>query len=269
LYESRYGLSFRPYGETLSGDRFVSLPSREQAVRRLLYGLDQGAGAVLLVGLPGVGKSVVARRVLEWSGGEGIHLTFPAVPGGELLGLIASEFGLLGSATEPAASAKALALLRRHLAARREAGTRVLLVVDDAQTIDDPSAFESLRLLLNVSSGDGPDLGLLLVGGPEILLRISPALADRIGYRCVIHPLTEAETEEYLVERAEAAGADRPLFTAEALRLLARAGEGQPRRLNRLADLSLLLASCQGMVSVDERIVRLAAHDLGLADQAA
>jgi type II secretory pathway predicted ATPase ExeA len=70
------------------------------------------------------------------------------------------------------------------------------------------------------------------------------------------------------VGRLAAAGADSPLFTPEALSALHRAASGLPRRLNRLADLALLIAYARDLPRVEEPTIAIAArefHPDGLA----
>jgi type II secretory pathway predicted ATPase ExeA len=134
-------------------------------------------------------------------------------------------------------------------------------VVDEAQLIEDPATFDALRGLLNFASTGPPDLSLLLVGGPEVLLRLPAGLSDRLTARCLLGPLTEAESASYVLGRLAAVGAREPIFSAESLASLHRAAEGLPRRLNRLADLALLVAYAEGLHRPDARAVVAATRE--------
>src|SRR5690606_11699314 len=107
--------------------------------------------------------------------------------------------------------------------------------------------------LLNFTTDGLPDLALLLVGGPEVLLRLPFALLDRLASRCVIGPLTPMESSDYLLGRLAAAGAEDPraMLAEEATASLHRAGDGLPRRLNRLADLALLVSYARDLSRPD------------------
>jgi type II secretory pathway predicted ATPase ExeA len=144
-----------------------------------------------------------------------------------------------------------------------------LLIVDEAQLIRDPEAFEALRSLLNFASGGPPDLSLLLVGTAELLLHLPPGLSDRLTARCLLGPFTEAESSSFVLGRLAAAGAAGPLFSAEALTALHRGADGLPRRLNLLADLSLLIAYAEGHPQADARTVAIAAREFPLDGLAA
>ncbi|WZO98880.1 AAA family ATPase [Isosphaeraceae bacterium EP7] len=260
MYESHFGLSGRPFGEKQGPDAWVSLPSRDAVLRRLRYGLEHAQGPVLLFGPPGSGKTAVARRLAVALGWPAAHVVFPALPAADWLSTLADE--LTGFAHGPAAPAASLRRLRSHLEAAASRGDRPLLVVDEAQLIEDPAAFESLRLLLNFATLGPPDLALVLVGTADVLDRLPPGLADRLTARALLGPLCESEARSYLAGRLRAAGSEVSLFDVEATRALWIAADGLPRRLNLMADMALLIAYAEGLAAPDAACVEAAALEL-------
>ncbi len=262
MYESHFGLTHRPFGETVDPSAFVSLASRDAVVRRLRYGLEHGQGPGLLFGAPGSGKTLVARVLAREIGGSYAHLSFPMMPTADLLSYLAEELGGEPTGSRNPTVASSLRRVREILAASASQGVPTLLVVDEAHLIEDRATFETLRALLNFATLGPPDLMLLLVGAPELLLELPHGLADRLTARCLLGPLTESEAGTYIHGRLAAVGAKAPLFSSETVAALLLASDGLPRRLNRLADLALLIAYAEGLARPNLRAVSIAEREL-------
>ncbi len=261
MYEEHFGLRPRPFGDSPGGPHDVDLPSRAVVRRRLRYGLEQGGGPALLVGPPGTGKTLLARALgAELGATRTVHLTFPVMPAADLVAWLADELGLPGSGDSTGWNGS-IRRLRAGLAAAVGRGEQPFLIVDEAHLIEDQATFEALRLVLNFATQGPPDLALLLVGAPETVANLPPALTDRLAARSFLGSLTLTESSSYILGRLRVAGACRPLFDPPALVELHGAAEGSPRRLNRLADLALLIAYAEGRELVEQGTVRAAARE--------
>jgi MSHA biogenesis protein MshM len=260
VYESHFGLLERPYGETVNPSAYVPLPSHNAVLRRLRYALVHDGGPAILFGPPGSGKTLLAHRLSSQLPVHPVHLTFPALPPADLLAYLVHEF------TDVVLTSTSMHVSLRHLrdqfALLVQKRSYPFLIIDDAHLITEVTTFDTLRLLQNFASNGRPDLRMLFVGGAETLLELPAGLTDRLSAHCLLGALSEEESFAYITGRSAASGGRYPLFSEQALSALHRAADGLPRRLNRLADLALLIAYSKGLPLVDDAIINIAAHDL-------
>ena len=108
---------------------------------------------------------------------------------------------------------------------------------------------------------------LLLVGQTELRRRLGMAvhesLRQRLVVRCHLGGLGRDEIDAYLLHRLRLAGAVGPLFDENAVEALALASGGLPRRIDRIAHLSLHAAALGKRRSVSAENVETAAKEAG------
>jgi septal ring-binding cell division protein DamX len=106
----------------------------------------------------------------------------------------------------------------------------------------------------------------VLFGQPELDVNLSEAhirqLRERITHSFHLEPLGTKDIGEYLILRLRAAGYHGPhLFSAAAIKKLSAAAEGLARRVNILADKSLLAAYADNVYQVTPKHVKAAIQD--------
>src|SRR5262249_44532153 len=123
---------------------------------------------------------------------------------------------------------------------------------------------DTLRLLTNLEGVGKPALTLILVGQPQLLpaLERMPALEARLGVKCLLRPFNLEETVSYVNHRLTAAGATHEIFTSEALSTLYQLTGGNPRRINRLCDLALLIGYAEEQVRINAHQIEAVSEEL-------
>jgi type II secretory pathway predicted ATPase ExeA len=258
LYVSFYGLAEQPFSVT-PDPRFLFLtPSHREALAQLRYGVQERKGFVLLTGEVGTGKTTLLRTLLARldSKTDAAFVTNSTLPFDQMLDYALADFGATRSGDS---RAQKLIALNSFLTERERSGRNAVLIIDEAQNLS-AQTLEQLRLLSNFETTKDKLLQIVLAGQPELRTKLeSPALRQlkqRIGLRCVITPLTLDQVEEYITHHLLVAGGDSQLFTAAAIRQIARYSGGVPRVVNIVCDHSLLFGYANRMSQIDADIVR-------------
>ena len=228
-----------------------------EGLARILFGITQIGGVVLVTGEIGCGKTMLATSLTSMMRDDGLRVARVSNPprtGAALLG------DLLEASGGPAAgrtAARRAADLRTHLA---DGGGRFALLVDEAQRLD-RRALDELRLLTN--PGDAPGAPVVLLGQPELLPKIAamPQVDQRVAVRHHLRGMDPAEVKEYVDHRTRVAGAERPLFSNRAIEAIHIESRGIPRLVNMTCASALFIAAIRGETKVTEDTVRDVAED--------
>lgn len=268
MYEAYWQLERRPFESSSDPAFYYPCEAHQGALLKLRYAIENGRGAALLTGAPGVGKSVVVhtlRRQMGEAFEPFVHLVFPQMPPDELLAYLADELSPPGREAATIPSVKdSVRRIERALVRNSERGGHAIIVVDEAHLIADRNAWEALRLLQNFQSETGPHLTLILAGQPALLplFERMPQWEERLGVKCLLRPFSLEETMGYVSHRLNAAGATSPIFDSGALETVHLLTQGNARKINRLCDLALLIAFAEEQPGITAAQVESVAQEL-------
>ncbi|MEO1077996.1 MAG: AAA family ATPase [Pseudomonadota bacterium] len=267
MYHSFFGLKEAPFSIAVNPRYLFMSPGHRDALAHLLYGIGAGGGFILLTGEVGTGKTTINRCLLEQlpDNADLAVILNPALESVELLAAICDELGL----TPPQADAGLKVYsdaLHRFLLVNHERGRKTVLMIDEAQHLSF-DALEQIRLLTNLETSEEKLLHIILIGQPELAVRLARPelrqLNQRITARFELSALTPEETASYIRHRLTVAGLvpGRELFPAALVRAIHRSSGGIPRRINLLCDRMLLGAYGRDSTRLDRQLLREAARE--------
>jgi len=273
MYLDHFGLKESPFKITPVTDFFFPGANRAEILDALLYAITDSEGIIKVTGEVGSGKTMLCRMLLERHPDtvEAVYLANPSLSREEMLYAIADGLNLN---LEGQRVNVILQTLQNHLELKISQGKRIVILVDEAHAMP-LETMEELRLLYNLQVGNHKLLHIVLFGQPELNDKLSQPnmrqLKDRIVHHFSMLPLSQNIIESYLLFRMRTAGYRGPTpFSIAAAALIGKASQGLMRRVNILADKSLLAAFVENTHNVEVRHVQAAIRDseLGPTTQA-
>jgi general secretion pathway protein A len=265
VYTDFFGLNEKPFAIT-PDPRYLYMSARHtDALAHLFYGISESGGFIQLTGEVGTGKTTLIRSLLEQlpEKADIALILSPQLTTIEFLQAIIDELHCPPS-VERTVKAQ-IDALNAHLMEAHAAGRRVVLIVDEAQTLS-PELLEQVRLLTNLETAKQKLLQIILIGQPELRDVLDRSemrqIAQRITGRYHLEPLAKVDTEAYVEHRLRVAGAQRDIFTPGAVRALHRCSRGIPRLINVIADRALLAGYTRDRRTIDAALVRAAAAEV-------
>jgi general secretion pathway protein A len=265
VYTEFFGLNEKPFSIT-PDPRYLYMSARHaDALAHLVYGISESGGFIQLTGEVGTGKTTLIRSLLEQlpAKAEIALVLNPQLSTLEFLQIICQELRI-PVPREDTVKAR-IDSLNQHLLRAYAEGRRIVLIVDEAQTLS-PELLEQIRLLTNLETPKKKLLQIILIGQPELrdLLARSEMrqVAQRITGRYHLEPLSRKDTGVYVRHRMRIAGAQSDVFEGSAIRALYRKSRGIPRLINVVADRALLAAYTRDVRRVDGRLVNRAAAEV-------
>jgi general secretion pathway protein A len=263
-----YKLKEQPFGVTPDSRYLFLTSTQKDALSSVIYGIESGCGFVALIARPGLGKTTLLFQTLDILR-ERARLVFLFQTISTPVDLLRALLSGLGAPDMRASLVEMQIRLKNLLAEQYSAGKRVVLVIDEAQNLDD-SVLELVRMLSNFETASDKLIQIVLAGQPQLAENIgSPELVQlrqRVSIFARLNPFTAEETALYIAHRLRVAGyaSDTPLFTKDALALITQASEGIPRNINNLCFNALSLGAALEQKPIDREIIRQVTADLDI-----
>lgn len=260
-----YGLREQPFGVT--PDPAYLYPSRThcEALDSLTEAILGDRGFLALIAEPGMGKTTLLYQVLEGlrENARSVFLFQTQCNSREFFEYLMSELGVDPTGMGIVAMHNKL---NEILFAEMLAGRRFVLIIDEAQNLDE-SVLETIRLLSNFETPHSKLMQIVLAGQPQLSDKLEQKqlaqLLQRITVMKFLETLTPAETAGYIRHRLKVAGhSGNPIFQPDALVRIAERSQGIPRNINKLCFHTLMEGYAAGAETLSSEIVEKAASKL-------
>ena len=244
MYLAFYGLKKQPFHITPDPEFLYLSPSHNEALAAITEGVEERKGFIAVTGDVGVGKTTILRSYLHLKQREPFKTVYVFNSNLTFQGLLRTIYHELGLRSAGNSVTEMVNGLHEFLIKEHRQGNTVVLFIDEAQNMP----FETLESLAMMPIGEKSKeklLQIVLMGQPEFKKALNKnglrQLKQRLAAYATIRRLSRAESHEYLRFRLKHAGTDAAsVFTASALRKIAKKSKGIPRMLNILCDNALI-----------------------------
>lgn len=264
-----YGLREQPFGVTPNPRYLYHSPIHREALASLIYGIEADLGFAALIAEPGMGKTTLLFYLLEkFRETARTALIFQTLCSPvELLCYLASELEIPTTDADPVVLNERI---KDVLIREAQAGRRVIVIIDEAQNLDEP-VLETIRLLSDFETQNFKLLHIILAGQLQLAEKLArPCMAQllqRVSMLNRLNPLTLEETKNYIEYRLGVAGyRGAKLFGDDAVQLIAEMSGGVPRNINRICFNALSIGCALGKQRIDTAVVQEVGNDLDIGD---
>lgn len=261
-----FNLREQPFGVTPDPRFLCATATHREALAALLYGIESGLGFVSLIANPGMGKTTILFEALARLDGK-VRTVFLFQSIQTPIDLFRALLIDLGEKDPPGNLVDLETRLNEILLEQSKTGKTLVVVLDEAQNLDF-AVLEAVRMLSNFETPSRKLLQIVLCGQLQLADRLAEPdllqLRQRISIFASLSSLSRIEVANYIQHRLKVAGygSAKPLFTNDALELIARDSRGVPRNINNICFNALTIGCALDKRTIDADIIREVIGDL-------
>ncbi|MFZ3137801.1 MAG: XrtA/PEP-CTERM system-associated ATPase [Thermodesulfovibrionales bacterium] len=265
MYTSYFNFTCKPFQLTPDPEFLYLSRVHKKALTYLNYGIAENSGFILLTGEIGTGKTTILRSMIKKIPQDIklARINNTKVSSEQLISMINEDFGL---ETKGLDKTHLLSKLTDFLITQYGQGGRSMIIIDEAQNLS-PDLLEEIRMLSNLETDKSKLLQIILVGQPELNIKLSrpelEQLRQRITISTHISPLAREELESYIKFRLRVAGNEEAVtFEEGIIDAIYDFSKGIPRLINILCDFTLLTAFTDDKKIIDIGLIQEVINDL-------
>ncbi len=264
LYTDHFNFSERPFSLLPDPDFLFWSKAHTRAFSILEYGLVTRAPLTVITGEVGTGKTTLVQALLKHIDEDfTVGLVSNAQGGrGDLLRWVLSALDIAPERTGDYVTL--FEQFQDFVIEEYAAGRTVVLIIDEAQNLTHET-LEELRMLTNINSNKDEVVQFILLGQPELRLRITdPTLrqfAQRVTATFHLEPMDLTTTRHYIRHRLIHVGGTGQEISPQAIRMIFETAQGIPRMINKICDLALVYTASAGHKTVSLTTIKELVRD--------
>lgn len=265
MYLEYFGLKKPPFKITPDTHLFFSGSERGASLEALMFSIQNGCGITKVIGEVGTGKTMLCH-MLACCLPKHIDIVFignPSLSADHILAMVALELNI--PVKETWNKLQIMQSLINVLLQKHATGRQVVVFIEEAQSMP-TETLEEIRLMSNLETGQAKLLQIVLFGQPELDDKLKNKnirqLKERINYSLYLKPFTAQDIYDYLNFRMRHAGYQGPgIFSKPISKMIALYSQGLARRINIIADKTLMIAFSKGRYKIKHQDVLRAVKD--------
>ncbi|MBW1855202.1 MAG: AAA family ATPase [Deltaproteobacteria bacterium] len=265
MYNTLYNFTEKPFNVTPDPTFLYLTESHKEALASMMYGINERKGFISITGEVGTGKTTLIHTLLG-NLNEKVKTVFIFHTNTTFEQLLKNILHELDIPVNGDDKITLLHKLNDYLIKRLSKDETLTIIIDEAQNLP-KEVMEELRMLSNLETSKSKLLQILLVGQPELEMKLNSEdlrqLKQRIGIRRQIKPLSREESRKYIDHRLNLVGSSsKMVFSSEALSLICTYARGIPRVINVLCDNAFLIGYSESKKRINAHIVREVIKDM-------
>ena len=264
MYRQHFGMTGHPFGPDIAIDQLHQWRTFGEAKARLSYLFELG-GIGLLTGEVGAAKTTSVRAVTQQLHPDLFHVLYLANTTGSVTDLYRSVAHHLGIEAPDRRSVLHDRIHDELLRLNQTRRIRPIMVLDEAQQLTNALLHE-VCVMSNFQMDSKPFLTVLLCGQSPLRVRLNRSSNEPLNQRVVMRyhmdGMDANEVSPYLQHHLRRVKAPDNIFSPAAIEAIYRASQGLARRINRLAEQTLIAAAAARETMITAEHVRLAVAEV-------
>lgn len=268
MYTSFYGMSTNPFIKDESIKYKFESRDFRQSINRFNY-LKEIKGIGLITGLPGYGKTYVARYFINELNPNLYKIIYISITNNmtvfDFFKILSDELHLdIGACYKNDIYTNIQNEFIRLVEHER---VQPIVILDDAHLLT-RDILSNFKLFYDFKMDSKDYVALMMIGNPTLKDELSKNIYETLKQRIIVNytfkGFSRDEVKFYLESRLEIANSNKDIFEPEAINALYSCCKSSPRRLNALIINSLMLGFQDKLTKIDSTVIMNAKNEMDL-----